>query len=478
MKRILIILFFFFSLISYADDFTVIIKGNFPGGEGQSVRLMQYTDQITYNYKEISDTIIGDEGDFHFKFRLYEPIYIYYRIDFTQVGHYVEPGNAYKINFEPIDFDTLDDRRNPYLDTRYFAFDLYNENNRPDELNEKISKFNDVFDVFLLNHFSGRRLGRLNQQFKEFREYTDSLFQIDSVENPFFLDFYEYKFATYYRVADLKRPLQLFEEYIIDKPIRYNNPQYMNFFNTVFDKFLVSESRDIEFNDLTTSINAHNSYYALMDSLGKDTVLRNELLRELVMLKGLKNMYNSPDVFSRNNVISIIKYVEKNSKFHQHKEIASNIIKSIKYLEKGYPAPELRIEDEGGSIISLEDFKGKFVLLNFFASWCVPCLGEFSVMNDLYEEHGEHFEFISISIDRNKEDYKRFIDDNQYPWKFYHFNNNFRLLDGYEIRKFPSFVLIDPESYIIESKAPFPSRGLHKVFNRALSEWDNKKSQK
>ncbi len=463
-------IFFLFTPIS-ASDFSVIINGNFPGAENRHIRLMKYSDQITYTTKELDDAVIDKNGSFLLEFETYEPIYIFYRIDHARMGHYVEPGREYKIDFDTLNFDTLDDRRNPYLDPWSFNFELYKDN-KPDKLNEAISKLNSSFNDFLSEHISdiGRR--RLNKPFREFKEYADSLFKIDTIEhNSYFKNHYEYKFALYYRIANLKNPLRLFDEYIIDRPVLYENTRYMDFFNTVFDRYIFTGSRNIRTEDLTVSVNRHNSYYALMDSLGKDTVLRNEVLRELVMLKGLKDMYHNPD-YNKHNVASIVEYVKNNSKFPQHRKIASNTLKRFNYMAEGYPAPNLDLETKNGKIVCIEDYNGKLLLLNFWTSWCMPCHAEFSVLNDLYEKYGDTVTFLSISVDRHYSDYKRFINSNRYNWDFYHFNQNFRLLDRYKVRQFPFFVLIDPEGKIIDNSAPFPSRGLERKIEKVIDQYN------
>jgi len=465
-------LFIFLSIASVlsAGDFTVIIEGSFPGAEGKNIRLMKYGDQITYIREDIDDAIVDQDGLFGFRFRIYEPVYIFYRIDHARMGHYVEPGNNYKIEFEPVDFDTLDDRRNPYLDPWHFGFDLYNKE-APDKLNKTISAFNNAFDDFLIEHFSDVVRPRLNIPFENFRKHTDSLFQSEIIDNSFFKDYYEYKFALYYRIANIRKPLRLFDDYILDRPVLYENPKYMDFFNTMFDKFLFAGSRSITIEDLLITVNEHNSYAALMDSLGKDTILLNEVLRELVMLKGLKDMYHHTD-FNKRNVFSIVEHLHNHSKFRQHRTIAGNILNGFTRLKKSYPAPGFELKKQNGEIICLDDYRGKFVLLNFWTTWCIVCLAEFSLMNDMFEEHKDRFEFISVSVDRNIKDYKRFVEENQLPWDFYHFNDDFRLLDNYDVRGFPLFVLIDPGGNIIRHSAPFPSRGLHKKIARTLYEWD------
>lgn len=65
------------------------------------------------------------------------------------------------------------------------------------------------------------------------------------------------------------------------------------------------------------------------------------------------------------------------------------------------PIPEVRFEDETGNPVALTDFKGKVVLLNIWATWCVPCRDEMPTLDRLQAElGGQGFEVVALSIDR------------------------------------------------------------------------------
>jgi peroxiredoxin len=68
--------------------------------------------------------------------------------------------------------------------------------------------------------------------------------------------------------------------------------------------------------------------------------------------------------------------------------------------KKGSPAPNFTLPDLTGSLVSLADFRGKVVLLNIWATWCLPCVEEMPSMEKLHREmEGEDFIILAVSID-------------------------------------------------------------------------------
>ena len=69
-------------------------------------------------------------------------------------------------------------------------------------------------------------------------------------------------------------------------------------------------------------------------------------------------------------------------------------------LVKGVPAPNFTLPGLDGKMVSLDDYKGKVVLLNIWATWCPPCVDEMPSMEKLHQElKSEAFEILAVSID-------------------------------------------------------------------------------
>jgi thiol-disulfide isomerase/thioredoxin len=81
----------------------------------------------------------------------------------------------------------------------------------------------------------------------------------------------------------------------------------------------------------------------------------------------------------------------------------------IRFASNPEPAPKLVIHDLAGKITSMDDLKGKVVLVNFWATWCPPCRAEIPALIKLQEENGDKLQIIGISEDDDIEDVHNFV---------------------------------------------------------------------
>jgi peroxiredoxin len=130
------------------------------------------------------------------------------------------------------------------------------------------------------------------------------------------------------------------------------------------------------------------------------------------------------------------------------------------------PAPDFTLQNSNGNSVSLSDFKGKAVLLNFWATWCVPCKKELPSMQKLYEALKlDGVEVIAISIDRDKQKrIHQYINDYKLTFPV--------LLDPSQKVRKDYFILGLPTSYLIGAD------GKLKGFISGEREWDSTASKK
>ncbi|WP_168796429.1 TlpA disulfide reductase family protein [Flagellimonas onchidii] len=124
----------------------------------------------------------------------------------------------------------------------------------------------------------------------------------------------------------------------------------------------------------------------------------------------------------------------------------------IKKATIGFKAPNFKVEDTYGNRVSLEKFKGKYVLLDFWASWCAPCLENHPILKKLYNQYNKKgLEILGVSIDSDKEVWLQTIQkEGSDTW--HHINswdNEKPINELYNIKPIPAYVLIDKRGSIV-----------------------------
>ena len=114
----------------------------------------------------------------------------------------------------------------------------------------------------------------------------------------------------------------------------------------------------------------------------------------------------------------------------------------------GHPALDFEVTDLKGKALSLEAYRGQVVLLDFWATWCGPCIAEMPNVKRTYEKYKDQkFQIIGISLDRSMGPLKAYIKKEKLEW-LHHWDNNGRISSMYKVRGIPSTFLIDGEGVI------------------------------
>ena len=145
-------------------------------------------------------------------------------------------------------------------------------------------------------------------------------------------------------------------------------------------------------------------------------------------------------------------------------EALGNTELAMKYLSKvkptlaliGKPVPDFSATDLDGKLISLQDYRGKVVLLDFWAAWNSFCIADILNVKKVYDTYKDHgFEVIGVSLDTDEAKLRNFLKENSIPWRQIFSGQECQspLAQQYDVRSIPARWLIDRDGTLIAYEA-------------------------
>ncbi|MDR6785497.1 peroxiredoxin [Pedobacter africanus] len=130
----------------------------------------------------------------------------------------------------------------------------------------------------------------------------------------------------------------------------------------------------------------------------------------------------------------------------------ARLMEKMKTYGVGAMAPDFTQADTEGKAVSLRDFRGKYVLIDFWASWCGPCRAENPNVVNAYQKYKDkNFTILGVSLDRSRENWLKAIKDDKLVWTqvsdLQYWKNEVAKL--YAINAIPQNVLVDPKGKIV-----------------------------
>lgn len=367
-------------------------------------------------------------------------------VDNAKAEMVIEPNKTYEVNFLAKDSDAVN--------TLSIAVpvELEFNNSNETELNYLMADFISRYESFLQDH-RGMITKKESAIFGKIDTMKTLAKKRYSVYNNSYLNNYiEYTFASLEENIALKGAEKIFRIYIENKPIQLSNYDYMSFFN----QFYGGITSGLMSNPKTQTEIGKQNFSSLMEYYKQNKFLTNDTIREAVILKSLAEYFRYP-AYKVNSVLAILEQASKQCKTEENRRSAENLKKKLSVMNVGKPAPQLYFQDVNGKSVSLSDFKGKYIYLNFWASWCSSCTQEMTLIPELKKLYGSKITFISISVDKNIDAMKNFVKKNpKLDWTFLYCDNYKKAKEEFNVLTVPTYYLIDPKGNVFKSPALSP----------------------
>ncbi|QVY65012.1 TlpA disulfide reductase family protein [Polaribacter sp. Q13] len=193
----------------------------------------------------------------------------------------------------------------------------------------------------------------------------------------------------------------------------------------------------------------------LLKSLAK---IPNDNIKDIMLV-----FYGNSGLSRATDLEAMYKLLMDNYSTEAKKQELTKLYNELKMLSKGEASPVFtNYENHAGGTTSLTDFKGKYLYIDVWATWCGPCKYEIPFLEKIEKEyHGKNITFISLSVDKKNayDAWKKMVKDDNMGGIQLLADNDFKsdFIEAYKINAIPKFILIDPQGNIVNANAPRPS---------------------
>lgn len=125
--------------------------------------------------------------------------------------------------------------------------------------------------------------------------------------------------------------------------------------------------------------------------------------------------------------------------------------KAQEKIKEGAPAPEFTLKDINGKDFSLSSLKGKYVILDFWGSWCGWCIKGIPDLKKAYEKYKGQLEIVGIDCNDTEEKWKAAVEKHTLPWIHVRNEGNPDVTLLYGIEGFPTKIILDKEGNIVKT---------------------------
>jgi len=407
---------------------------------------------------ETDTAFLDQNNNFNIRMKVTEPDYYTFYHGNKMATLFFVPGDSFSLSLNTLKFDES-------LNFVGNGADINNYIARKFMLNEELSaNFEQLFSLEK-EQFIAQTDSNFKAKTDNFKEFLSSNKNVDSefrlLEEGSLL--YEWAsnrqdYPMYHKYLTEKDTLELGDDYdnYLSK-LDFNNEELLKLDEYYY--FLLAHLNNLAADKYQTvdSIKNHEHGHTLAKFIEIKSTFTAQKIREKFLYNALNDHIK---YYSINNIEVLLNDFRDNCSNEEYiSEIQESLIKWEKLL-KGNPAPDFSYPDIKNNIVSLSDFRGKYVYIDVWATWCGPYMGELPYLEKLEEEfEGKNVVFISVSIDNTPDPWGKMIKEKQMKGVQLYADKAWEsaIIKNYLISGIPRFILVDRDGNILNVKAPRPS---------------------
>lgn len=460
----LIQLVFLLCLPFFAGAQNTTIFGTNKTYANQKIDVYTCTDYIAGINTLVGSAVADSEGNFSINMDLTATCRVTLDLGRIRGVMYVDTAMSYNIALPDFEPKNKGDLLNPYFEP--FEIVLGVKSPRQSDINKYIDMFDYAYeDCVERNYLS---------LFKKTRQTeVDSIIDnmeksFDTIPNEFFKTYRHYKYAWLKYVSYMRDWRYVSREYFDNCEVPYDNPAYMDLFNSMFTNFLEFYMNTREGERIFSDIVYAKSPKLAKQTLSNSLAVTNDTLQELVLLKAIHDALYDHD-FPSSSLLITLDSIRLTTNVERHRKIAQDIDQKNRVMRVGTMAPSFSLADTLGELHNIDNYRDKFVYVNFISIDNYACVQDLEQLRLLNEKTKEVMQVVSISIDEDFEKVKMYFRKRGYNWELLDYKNDPSVLERYKVRVFPSYYLVDVDGTLCMSPALSPSEDFEKRFRQIFN---------
>ena len=471
MKKSILLLSLFLLLLNVNNIFSqnITIKGKIQkpivnNQQSESlVRLLTFNDMLTFEQTTISETKSDKDGNFTIEADIEEITLAQIAIDLERADILLKPNSTYEVE---ISIPEQEDNTS-YFEKQTPTIKIIKSND--DDLYYQYHMSEMLIDDFLFNNFNqlyrNRKISLLDS--------LDAVIErnIGKLKSDFVKDNLRYRKAAMQMIANNDNGKRVINQHFNKQDILYLQPSYMNLFQEIFTNYLSS----IQFNPYDLRYQLYSSHDSFLKYIKeKDAFLaENQDLAEIIIAWDLKRLYyEMPD--DRKQILKHLNAICNTTKNQRNKSIVDDILEQINRLSFNTDAYEFSLANKDGEIIQSSDLKDNMILLQFVNQVSSMTDHQFNTLQEFSQQWNDTIQIVTIATKESFDDFKQMFDNKGYKWDLLNLGDDILLLEKYQIRTFPDYIILGKNNKIGMAPAPSPDQYLDFHVRRLYNYYKNK----
>ena len=470
MKKSILFISLILLLLCNNDIFSqnIKIKGKIQKTESKSeseslVRLMTFNDMLTLEQTTIFETKSDKEGNFTIETNIDDITLAQIAIDLDRVDIILKPNSSYEVEI------SIPEQEG---NTSYFeqlSPTIKVAQSKDDDLYYQYYMSEMIIDNFLLNNFNqlyrNRNISLLDNLDIEIEK------NIGELKSDFVKDNIRYRKAAMQMVVNNDNGKKVINQYFNKQDILYSQPAYMNLFQEIFCNYLSSN----KFNPLDFRYKLYSGHDNFLKYIKENDAFlaENQNLAEIIIAWELKRLYYAmPD--DKKQILNHLNTIHQTTKNQKNKAIVSDILKQINRLSFNTDAPTFSLTNKDGVIVNSSDYNDNMVLLQFVSQVSSMTDHQFNTLKDFSQQWNDTIKIVTIATKECFDDFRQMFDTKEYKWNLLNLGDDILLLEKYQIRTFPDYIILGKNNKIGMAPAPSPDQYLDFHVRRLYNYYKNK----